>query len=58
MTAIGRRKRRARARARQAARLLRAGGELEPLMDVEHDKPRNRFNDGKVDRGGRGGPAR
>ena len=26
------------------------GGELEPLMDVEHDKPRNRFNDGKVDR--------
>ena len=29
------------------------GGELEPLMDVEHDKPRNRFNDGKVDRSGR-----
>ena len=29
------------------------GGELEPLTDVEHDQPRNRFNDGKVDRRGR-----
>jgi sugar lactone lactonase YvrE len=29
------------------------GGELEPLMGVEHDEPRNRFNDGKVDRRGR-----
>jgi sugar lactone lactonase YvrE len=29
------------------------GGELEPLMGVEHDQPRNRFNDGKVDRRGR-----
>jgi sugar lactone lactonase YvrE len=29
------------------------GGELEPLMDVEDDRPRNRFNDGKVDRRGR-----
>jgi L-arabinonolactonase len=29
------------------------GGELEPLEDVEHDQPRNRFNDGKVDRRGR-----
>ncbi|MQA73643.1 MAG: SMP-30/gluconolactonase/LRE family protein [Solirubrobacterales bacterium] len=28
-------------------------GRLEPLMDVEGDKPRNRFNDGKVDRQGR-----
>ena len=27
--------------------------ELELLMDVEHDQPRNRFNDGKVDRRGR-----
>jgi L-arabinonolactonase len=26
---------------------------LEPLMEVEPDKPRNRFNDGKVDRQGR-----
>jgi sugar lactone lactonase YvrE len=29
------------------------GGELELLTGVEHDKPRNRFNDGKVDRSGR-----
>jgi sugar lactone lactonase YvrE len=29
------------------------GGELEPLMDVEQDRPRNRFNDGKADRRGR-----
>jgi sugar lactone lactonase YvrE len=29
------------------------GGELELLMDVEYDQPRNRFNDGKVDRRGR-----
>ena len=29
------------------------GGELEPLMSVEDDQPRNRFNDGKVDRRGR-----
>lgn len=29
------------------------GGELEPLMGVEPDQPRNRFNDGKVDRRGR-----
>jgi sugar lactone lactonase YvrE len=29
------------------------GGELELLMGVEHDQPRNRFNDGKVDRRGR-----
>jgi sugar lactone lactonase YvrE len=29
------------------------GGELELLMDVEHEQPRNRFNDGKVDRRGR-----
>ena len=29
------------------------GGELELLMGVEHDQPRNRFNDGKVDRSGR-----
>jgi L-arabinonolactonase len=29
------------------------GGELEPIMDVEHDQPSNRFNDGKVDRHGR-----
>jgi L-arabinonolactonase len=29
------------------------GGEFELLMDVEHDQPRNRFNDGKVDRRGR-----
>ena len=30
-----------------------AGGELQPLMSVEHDQPLNRFNDGKVDRRGR-----
>jgi sugar lactone lactonase YvrE len=30
-----------------------ASGELELLMDIEHDQPRNRFNDGKVDRRGR-----
>jgi sugar lactone lactonase YvrE len=29
------------------------GGELEPLLDVEQDLPRNRFNDGKADRRGR-----
>jgi sugar lactone lactonase YvrE len=29
------------------------GGELELLMSVEHDQPRNRFNDGKIDRRGR-----
>ena len=29
------------------------GGELELLMGVEQDQPRNRFNDGKVDRRGR-----
>ena len=29
------------------------GGELELLEGVEHDQPRNRFNDGKVDRKGR-----
>jgi sugar lactone lactonase YvrE len=29
------------------------GGELEPLMAVEQDQPRNRFNDGRVDRRGR-----
>ena len=29
------------------------GGELELLMGVEYDQPRNRFNDGKVDRRGR-----
>jgi SMP-30/Gluconolactonase/LRE-like region len=29
------------------------GGELELLMGVELDQPRNRFNDGKVDRRGR-----
>jgi L-arabinonolactonase len=29
------------------------GGKLEPLIDVEQDRPRNRFNDGKVDRRGR-----
>jgi sugar lactone lactonase YvrE len=29
------------------------GGELEVLMDVESGQPRNRFNDGKVDRRGR-----
>lgn len=29
------------------------GGELELLTGVEHDQPRNRFNDGKVDRRGR-----
>jgi sugar lactone lactonase YvrE len=29
------------------------GGELELLVDVEQDQPRNRFNDGKVDRCGR-----
>ncbi len=29
------------------------GGELEPLMGVEQDQPRNRLNDGKVDRRGR-----
>jgi sugar lactone lactonase YvrE len=29
------------------------GGELVLLMGVEHDQPRNRFNDGKVDRCGR-----
>ncbi len=29
------------------------GGELELLMRVEQDQPRNRFNDGKVDRRGR-----
>jgi len=29
------------------------GGELELLEGVEHDQPRNRFNDGKVDRQGR-----
>jgi sugar lactone lactonase YvrE len=29
------------------------GGELELFMAVEHDQPRNRFNDGKVDRRGR-----
>ena len=29
------------------------GGELELLMEVEQDQPRNRFNDGKVDRRGR-----
>jgi L-arabinonolactonase len=29
------------------------GGELELVMDVEHDQPSNRFNDGKVDRHGR-----
>jgi sugar lactone lactonase YvrE len=29
------------------------GGELELLMGVEYDEPRNRFNDGKVDRRGR-----
>ena len=29
------------------------GGELELLMGVEDDQPRNRFNDGKVDRRGR-----
>jgi len=29
------------------------GGELELLMSVEEDQPRNRFNDGKIDRGGR-----
>jgi sugar lactone lactonase YvrE len=29
------------------------GGELELLMGVERDQPRNRFNDGKVDRRGR-----
>jgi sugar lactone lactonase YvrE len=29
------------------------GGELEPIMDVEQDQPRNRFNDAKVDRRGR-----
>jgi sugar lactone lactonase YvrE len=28
-------------------------GELELLMGVEYDQPRNRFNDGKVDRQGR-----
>lgn len=29
------------------------GGELDLLMGVEQDRPRNRFNDGKVDRHGR-----
>jgi sugar lactone lactonase YvrE len=29
------------------------GAKLEPLMGVENDQPRNRFNDGKVDRRGR-----
>lgn len=29
------------------------GGELELLMGVEDDQPRNRFNDGKIDRRGR-----
>jgi L-arabinonolactonase len=29
------------------------GGELELLMGVEQDQPRNRFNDGRVDRRGR-----
>ncbi len=29
------------------------GGKLESLMGVEDDQPRNRFNDGKVDRRGR-----
>jgi L-arabinonolactonase len=29
------------------------GGELKRLMGVEEDQPRNRFNDGKVDRRGR-----
>jgi sugar lactone lactonase YvrE len=29
------------------------GGELELLLGVEQDQPRNRFNDGKVDRHGR-----
>ncbi len=29
------------------------GGELEQVMSVEHDLPRNRFNDAKVDRRGR-----
>jgi sugar lactone lactonase YvrE len=29
------------------------GGDPEPLMGVEDDEPRNRFNDGKVDRRGR-----
>jgi sugar lactone lactonase YvrE len=29
------------------------GGALEPLEEVEQDLPRNRFNDGKVDRRGR-----
>jgi sugar lactone lactonase YvrE len=29
------------------------GDELEPLLAVEQDQPRNRFNDGKVDRHGR-----
>jgi L-arabinonolactonase len=29
------------------------GGELELVMGVEQDQPRNRFNDGKVDRRGR-----
>ena len=29
------------------------GGELELLEDVEHEQPRNRFNDSKVDRQGR-----
>jgi len=29
------------------------GGELELIMGVEQDQPRNRFNDGKVDRRGR-----
>ena len=29
------------------------GGELELIMSVEQDQPRNRFNDAKVDRRGR-----
>jgi sugar lactone lactonase YvrE len=33
--------------------LYEPGGELELLMGVESDQPRNRFNDGKVDRRGR-----